>query len=162
MLLKPKIDYGCEVYASESPSRLKRKEPLQNATICLATGAFQSSPINNICAESGYKPLSVARDMKMVNLFLRCLVNPIYPLHNKTVHAAGHVENDLDVFHPGKHASFVGWEAYLYCLHSFNQFDILPEVYPCYPLWSVPQLTYCDELFTVSVVFKKHLYETLQ
>lgn len=43
-LLLPKLDFGCEVYASASPHTLRRLDPIQNMALRLASGALRSSP----------------------------------------------------------------------------------------------------------------------
>ena len=43
MLIKAKIDYGCEAYSSPSKTTLGNLDPIQNATIRIATGAFKTS-----------------------------------------------------------------------------------------------------------------------
>ena len=45
ILIKPKIDYGCEAYSSPSKTTVGKLGPIQNAAIRIATGAFRTSPI---------------------------------------------------------------------------------------------------------------------
>ena len=60
-LVKPKLDYGCEAYSSASKSVLESLEPVHNAAIRIATGAFKSSPIISLNSNSGLKPLKYYR-----------------------------------------------------------------------------------------------------
>lgn len=82
MLLKPKIDYGSEVYSSACRTLLDSIEPIQNAAIRIATGAFRTSPIPSLRAESGIKPLSLYRNIKSLNYLSRLHVCPSNPLYN--------------------------------------------------------------------------------
>ncbi len=43
--IRSKIDYGCEVYGSASPTLLKQLEVVQNTALRIALGGFRSSPI---------------------------------------------------------------------------------------------------------------------
>lgn len=75
-LVKPKLDYGCEAYGSSCASLLASLEPVQNCALRIATGAFRSSPILSLYAETGIKPLETYRHIKMLNYYVRLLVNP--------------------------------------------------------------------------------------
>lgn len=58
MLIKPKLDYGSEVYSSACRTLSESLETIQNSAIQTATGAFRSSPIDSLRVISGLKPLS--------------------------------------------------------------------------------------------------------
>ena len=81
-LLKPKIEYGCEAYSSCKPYLIKRVEAVQNQAIRTATGAFRSSPIISISAESGIKPLKFSFDQKLINYTLRIRADPTHPVND--------------------------------------------------------------------------------
>ena len=74
-LIEPKIEYGSEVYSSACRTYLDSLQPIQNSAIRIATGAFKSSPILSLHAESGLQPLKQYRDMKMLNYYLRIKAN---------------------------------------------------------------------------------------
>jgi hypothetical protein len=80
MLIKPKIDYGCECYSSASKTLLESISPIQNCAIRIATGAFRSSPILSLHSESGLKPISIHRELKILNFYTRVFVNPSHPM----------------------------------------------------------------------------------
>ena len=67
MLLKSKIDYGSQVYSSACRSLLDSLEPIQNAALRIATGAFHTSPIPSLRVESGIKSLALFRQIKAMN-----------------------------------------------------------------------------------------------
>ena len=52
MLIKPKLDYGCEPYSSACTSLIDSLIPIQNSAIRTTTGAFRFSPVLSLHAES--------------------------------------------------------------------------------------------------------------
>ena len=66
-----KLDYGYEAYSLASKSVLESLEPIHNATIRIATGAFKSSPIISLNLNSGLKPLKYYREIKILNHLCR-------------------------------------------------------------------------------------------
>ena len=56
-LVRSKLDYGSPVYASARPSYIKTLDTVHNQGIRLATGAFRTSPIPSLYAESGEQSL---------------------------------------------------------------------------------------------------------
>lgn len=80
MLLKPMLDYGVEIYSSCATTYMKQIETIQNSAVRIATGAFRSSPITSLYADSGLRPLEYYQETKMLNFFIRIGVNPNHPL----------------------------------------------------------------------------------
>ena len=70
-VIKPKLDYGCEAYSSACKTYLESLQPIQNNAIRIALGAFKSTPIISLHAESGLKTLDRYRDVKMINYYIR-------------------------------------------------------------------------------------------
>jgi len=60
-LIRPKLDYGCHVYASAKPDVLQRLNPIHNTALRLCTGAFRSSPIASLYVEAGEMSLEHRR-----------------------------------------------------------------------------------------------------
>ena len=85
MLIKPKLDCGVKVYSSASPSLLEKLNLIYNAAIRIATGAFRSSHVLSLYAESGMKPPSTFRDIKVMNTYLQMLGSPTNPMHEKAL-----------------------------------------------------------------------------
>ena len=79
-LIKPRLEYGCEVYCSAKESQIKSLEPVQNHALRIATGAFRSSPINSLEVLSGVRPLRYTFDAKLLNYISRVYVNSTNPL----------------------------------------------------------------------------------
>ena len=55
------LNYGSPVYGLASPTQLKLLDPVQNAALRIATGAFRTSPASSLCAETGVPPLHYRR-----------------------------------------------------------------------------------------------------
>ena len=59
--IRSKIIYGASVYSSASPSILNKLNSVQNAALRISLGAFKSSPIASLEAESGIPGLHYIR-----------------------------------------------------------------------------------------------------
>ena len=57
-LILSKLSYGCEIFTSATPARLKILDSVHHSGIRLATGAFKSSPIPSLLVDAGEMPLS--------------------------------------------------------------------------------------------------------
>jgi hypothetical protein len=62
-LIRSKIDYGSFVYGSTKKSRLCVLDHVRSAALRLATGAFRTSRLESLYAESGDPPLTVRRNI---------------------------------------------------------------------------------------------------
>ena len=51
-IVRSKLDYGAIVYASANDKLLSSLDPVHNRAIRLSTGAFRSTPVQNLYAES--------------------------------------------------------------------------------------------------------------
>ena len=71
-LIRSKLDYGCFIYWTASDHILKKLDPVHNAGIRLCTGAFKSSPIESLYAESGEQSLYYRRTQLALQYYLRC------------------------------------------------------------------------------------------
>ena len=65
-VIRSKLDYGCTLDSSAKEHILKILDPVHNAAIRLATGAFKSSPVQSLYAESGEPPLRIRREQLML------------------------------------------------------------------------------------------------
>ena len=70
-LIRSKLDYGCQFYQSAKETVLKRLDPIHNMAIRLSTGAFRSSPVTSLCADSGEPPLAITRNQITMQYILR-------------------------------------------------------------------------------------------
>ncbi|KAI5753545.1 hypothetical protein M8J77_001177 [Diaphorina citri] len=88
-LIRSKLDYGCPAYNSASANTLQILNPVQNLCLRLATGAFRSSPVISLEAETGEPSLDIRRKMLSCNYITKALsienhpntmriLNPLY------------------------------------------------------------------------------------
>ena len=70
-LIFSKLSYGCEIYSSATPSRLKTLDSVHHAGIRLATGAFRTSPIPSLLVDAGELPLDMYRQSSMLRYWYR-------------------------------------------------------------------------------------------
>ena len=87
-LIRSKLDYGSQIYGSASEALLNQLDPIQNMGIRLSIGAFRTSPINSLHAESSLMTLEFRRIELCFRYFLRLLTSPApfsaYILENNT------------------------------------------------------------------------------
>ena len=70
------MDYASTIYSSAKPYILDKLDPIHNMAIRLSSGAFRSSPIPSILAQSGEIPLRLHREKLMIRTYLRSQQNP--------------------------------------------------------------------------------------
>ena len=63
--------YGCEVYSSATPSRLRMLDSVHHAGIRLATGAFKTSPVPSLLIDAGEMPLDLHRQKVILRYWFR-------------------------------------------------------------------------------------------
>ena len=70
-LISYKLAYGCEVYSSATRVRLSMLDPVHNAGIRLAAGAFKSFSIPSLLVDAGELPLDLRRQLLLVRYWYR-------------------------------------------------------------------------------------------
>ncbi|KAA0201988.1 hypothetical protein HAZT_HAZT007569, partial [Hyalella azteca] len=85
-LIRSKMDYGSIVFSSAKASALHLLNPVHNSAIRLCTGAFRSSPLLSLYAESGEFPLSARRDLLMLQYLARAQQLPNSPSYLSITH----------------------------------------------------------------------------
>ena len=147
MLLKPRLDYGSEVY-STSP-RVDSLSPVQNEVLRVATGAFRSSPIPSLLAVTGLLPLPHYRVIKHLNTFLRLASSPTHPLHQDLFNMdLTRLDALVDLSQRLPRVSFIARGHLLCDLLQINIRQVLPDLLPLFPLWPSGPPTVCSTLFT--------------
>ena len=68
------LDYGCQIYGNATEAILQRLDSVHHAGIRISSGAFQSSRISSLLAESGELPLSFHRQMVTMKTAVRLSV----------------------------------------------------------------------------------------
>lgn len=76
-----KLDYGSFIYASALTPVLTRLDTVHHAGLRLATGAFRTSPVLSLCAESGVPPLLFRRHKLSVGYASKVYLNPNNPAY---------------------------------------------------------------------------------
>ena len=70
-LIQSKLDYGSVIYGAATESRLKLLDPIHNAGLRYASGAFKSSPVVSLQAECDTLSLSDRRDEQRLRSLAR-------------------------------------------------------------------------------------------
>lgn len=86
-LIRTRLDYGAIAYQSATPTALKMLDPVHHLGIRLATGAFRTSPVESLYAESDEWSLHIQRLYLSFSYFLKIKANtdhPAYPAVNDT------------------------------------------------------------------------------
>ena len=138
-LIKPKLDYGVEIYSAASPAVLERISPMQRAAIRVATGAFRSSPVLSLYTESGLKSLSTNWGIKALNTYLRILASPTHPKHDETVLVNWRDEDGVQ-----QNGGFLERMHYLCTLSETPTENIMPEIMSRCSPWQINNTSCCD------------------
>ena len=77
--IRAKLDYGCIVYQTANQTLMKKIDPVHNAALRLCTGAFRSSPVISLYAESGEEPLYLRRKQLTLQYIARVKQTPLSP-----------------------------------------------------------------------------------
>jgi hypothetical protein len=144
MLIKPKLDYGCEAYSSACKSLLETLNPIQNSAIRIATGAIRSSPIYSLHSEAGLKPLELYRENKILNFLARVYVNPTHPMHNTVTLE---LDDEIDYNSP---KSFVSRASQMMQNYNLNFNNILIEDTIKVPPWERSNINICKDLYHIN------------
>ena len=70
-LVASKMAYGCEVYSSATKAKLSILDPIHNAGIRVASGAFKSSPIASLLVKTGKLPLDSSPQILLIRYWYR-------------------------------------------------------------------------------------------
>ena len=73
-IILSKIDYGLQIYSATSQNNLNKIKSIYHNALRLALGAYRSTPINNIMAESGFQHLSE----RIEQITARTLINVLF------------------------------------------------------------------------------------
>jgi len=145
MLIKPIMEYGLEAYSSAADSYVKSLQPIQNSAIRLATGAFRTSPVDSLHAYSSILPHEYATQIKLLNYYLRLIVNPSHPLHDSIVDYEDLDPDTIDDSFPKK--SFLSRAHLLNLQYNFDSSRILIESNALSPPWRINKLEVCTDMF---------------
>ena len=105
-LIRSKLDYGCQVYDSATASNLKTLDSVHHQGIRLSIGAFRTSPVDSLYAESGEPSLSYRRKKLSLQLYARIKGMPHTPYSKIVMYD----ENDI-LFGDKKYHNTFGFRA---------------------------------------------------
>lgn len=70
-LIRSKLDYGCFIYGLTLKSYLKILATIHHAGLRLALGAFKTSPVESLYAETHEAPLKLTREKLALQYYLK-------------------------------------------------------------------------------------------
>ena len=70
-IIRTKLDYGTQIYASAKPDVLQKLDPVYNTALRLRTDAFKSSPVVSLYADVGKPPLSIRKETLALQHYVR-------------------------------------------------------------------------------------------
>jgi len=80
--IRSKLDYGCIVYGSASPTHIKSLNPVQNTAIRICLGAFRTSPVSSLLVEAYELPLALRRDKLSLQYITKLASTPNNPAYD--------------------------------------------------------------------------------
>ena len=81
-LVRSKLDYGSVVYGSARKAQLKCLDTIHHQGLRLAVGAFRTSPIESLNAESNEPSLYVRREKLSLQYTIKLAANHQNPAYN--------------------------------------------------------------------------------
>ena len=139
-LILSKLLYGCEVYSSATPSRLKILDSVHHAGIRLATGAFKTSPIPSLLTDAGELPLDLHRQKALLRYWIRIQRLP-NSLALQVVRSDG--RSRYYELHP-KSPQPYGFRVKEFLSNiDLPRNGVLPFKFSVTPPWKLPHITYC-------------------
>lgn len=135
-IVRSKLDYGCTVYSSAPNYILNTLDAVHNRGIRIATGAFKSSPVKSLYAESGEPPLKVRRTQLILQYFAHIELRPSSPTY-QNIHKFDQAEAPAETF------ACVLRET----LENLNLVDIRvsPVKISDLPIWNISHELFCSE-----------------
>ena len=159
---RSKMDYGAQFYSSAKPNVIKTLNSIHNEALRLSSGAFRSSPVSSLHAETNEPPLDLHREELCLKYYfwLKSLKD------NETLNVFD-TALDLDYFIDDTLSKPIG-------IRSRNlKDDLLPEATPIkckpqqYPPWKMTNINICTQGTSkknlpnkfIKQIFNSHLYK---
>ncbi|CAF3444092.1 unnamed protein product, partial [Rotaria socialis] len=141
-LVLSKLNYGSQIYSSATPSRLKMLDPIHNLGIRLVTGAFRSSPVVSLYAESGEHPLELHREELCLSYLFRLNILPDSDI-SMTIKQA--IANPL-LLPNCKYQSYIVRMTNLLPNLDEHPSMVMPYSYQVIPPWMLPRAVICRKI----------------
>lgn len=135
-LVRSKIDYGCMIYGSASERVLNSLQPVQNKAIRLATGAFRSSPVASLAAESGEPPLNIRRAQLILQFYTHVQLLPNSPTY-KCIHRTQ--------LHEAAEGTFANMCSKSMEVLGLPHLPVMSTSVPDVPIWNIPHDLICSD-----------------
>ena len=84
-VIRPKIDYGCQVYGAASNASLKRLDGVANEAMRISAGAFKSTPVNSLRILTNEPELQLRRKEMMLRYYFKLKCHFLNPAYNSIV-----------------------------------------------------------------------------
>ena len=154
-LIRSKLDYGCQLYSSAPTSTLRILDPVHNLGVRLSLGAFRTSPVESLYAESGEPSLHVRRQKLSLQLYARLMGMPRSPVGLMVLNAS----NDGLFDRPRIHSTFGCRMRRLLDSSCLLSSPVSPTVAYLEPPWTLPINPLCSGLRDIpkSSVYPPHL-----
>ena len=81
-LVRSKLDYGCVVYGSTSPSYIKMLDTIHHQGLRLALGAFRTSPVQSLYVEANEPSLELRREKLSLQYAVKLKSNSKNPAYD--------------------------------------------------------------------------------
>ena len=156
-LIRSKLDYACFIYWTASESELKTLDPVHNAALRIVTGAFRTSPLESLYAESGEPSLHYRRKQLALQYYLRLMQEPGSTVGDAVL---GEAEHSPTAF--GQRMKTITEE------YGMRDVSILETELPEDPVWMLPPITCTDfkppkktegNSLLMKQLFYQHIYE---
>ena len=80
-LIRPKLDYGAEVYACAAKTNLNRLSTVQHKALVIALRALPNTPLDILEQEAGIEPLNLRREEQSLKYLARVKSRPCNPVN---------------------------------------------------------------------------------
>ena len=165
-LIRSKLDYGCQIYSSAPEHILKSLNSVHNEALRLCTGAFRSSPVVSLYAESGEPSLTIRRQQMSLQHYIRLARLPGTPAYN-----AIHNEDTVALFNNITLTAPLGVRmARFFTNNNIPPIDVLPYSTSTEAVWTLPVDIICNHKYynqnkkdydphTLKILFLDHCNE---
>ena len=138
-IIRSKMDYASFIYNSAAENILKLLDPVHNAALRLCTGAYRSSPVVSIYADSGEPPLQHRRELLALQYYART-----QQLETSAAFSYAQAQEDIRPDNVMKNTTYS--ERITRTLSELNlHISTMTFKYQPIPLWQAPTNTNCDK-----------------
>ena len=135
-LIRSKLDYASVIYNRAKENVLSQLDPVNNEALRICTGAFKSSPIDSLHAESGEMPLKLRRTLLSLQFFVHIEALPTSPTY-ASIHTVA-----LGNAHPD---TFAGHIHSIITNANIQNINVTPMSATDTPIWNIKDEVFCFE-----------------